>query len=119
MIARISRPPARWMQDTLRDGLNALAARRFETASECCQRVLGAKPDLPEAHFLVGLIALEMKQTRTAISAFGSVTKLNPKHRASWAQLARLFFNAGHLIKSDEALAKAAAHEKGHPSAQA
>ena len=118
MIARISRPPARWMQDTLRDGLDALAARRFETASECCQRVLGAKPDLPEAHFLVGLIALEMKQTRTAISAFGSVTKLNPKHGASWAQLARLFFKAGHLIKSDEALAKAVAYEKGDPIVQ-
>ena len=118
MIARISRPPARWMQDTLRDGLNALAARRFETASECCQRVLGAKPDLPEAHFLVGLIALEMKQTRTAISAFGSVTKLDPQHGAAWAQLARLFFKAGHLIRSDEALARAVANEKGDPIVQ-
>ena len=115
MTAQVSRPPARWMRDTLRDGLNALAARRFEVASECCQRVLGAKPDLPEAHFLVGLIALEMKQTRTAISAFGSVTKLDPKHGAAWAQLAKLFFRAGHLIRADEALARAVSSEKGDP----
>jgi len=103
------------MRDTLRDGLDALAARRFEVASECCQRLLGAKPDLVEAHFLVGLISLEMKQTRTAISAFGSVTKLDPKHGAAWAQLAKLFFRAGHLIRADEALARAVANEKGDP----
>ncbi|MCH7822736.1 MAG: sulfotransferase [Proteobacteria bacterium] len=103
------------MHDTLRDGLSALAARRFKAASECCQRVLGAKPDLPEGHFLVGLIALEMKQTRTAISAFGSVTKLDSQHGAAWAQLAKLFFRAGHLIRADEALARAVACEKGDP----
>ncbi len=115
MTAQISPPPARWMRDTLHEGANALAARRFEAASKCCQRVLGAKPDLPEAHFLVGLIALEMRQTRTAISAFGSVTKLDPQHGAAWAQLAKLFFKAGHLIRADEALARAVANEKGDP----
>ncbi|MCH8249612.1 MAG: sulfotransferase [Proteobacteria bacterium] len=103
------------MHDTLRDGLNALTTGRIKVASECCQRVLGAKPDLPEGHFLVGLIALEMRQTRTAISAFGSVTKLEPKHGAAWAQLAKLFFRSGHLIRADEALARAVTNEKGDP----
>lgn len=103
------------MRDTLREGFNAMSARRFELASECCRRVLGAKPDLPEGHFLVGLIALETRQTRTAISAFGSVTKLDPKHGAAWAQLAKLFFKAGQLIRSDEALAKAVSSENDDP----
>lgn len=31
------------MQDTLREGFNALSTGRFEVASECCRRVLGAK----------------------------------------------------------------------------
>ncbi len=62
---------AAWMQDTLRDGFSLLAAGRLDEASECCKRLLGAKPDLVEAHFLVGLIALELKQTWTAVRAFG------------------------------------------------
>ncbi len=74
--------PAAWMQDTLREGFELLAANRTDEASACCKRLLGAKPDLVEAHFLVGLIALELKQTWTAVSAFGSVTKLKNDHGA-------------------------------------
>lgn len=108
-------PVAPWMQDTLRQGFNALQTSRFDVAGECCKRVLGAKPDLPEGHFLVGLIALETKQTRTAISAFGSVTKLNPRHGAAWAQLAKLHFSAGQTIMADEALENAVNYEGDDP----
>ena len=103
------------MQDTLRQGFNALQVGQIETASECCKRVLGAKPDLPEGHFLVGLIALETTQTRTAISAFGSVTKLTPRHGAAWAQLAKLFFSTGQTIRADEALEHAVKYEADDP----
>jgi len=106
------------MQDTLRQGFNALQLGNVELAGECCKRVLGAKPDLPEGHFLVGLIALETKQTRTAISAFGSVTHLSPDHGAAWAQLAKLHFAAGQTILADEALAKAKQFEGGDPMVQ-
>ncbi|MGI9233144.1 MAG: tetratricopeptide repeat-containing sulfotransferase family protein [Woeseiaceae bacterium] len=108
-------PPAPWMQDALRQGFNALQSGRFDLAGECCKRVLGANPDLPEGHFLVGLIALETKQIRTAISAFGSVTQLMPKHGAAWAQLAKLRFSAGQTIQADEALANARQFEGGDP----
>lgn len=103
------------MQDTLRQGFALLSAGRLEEASECCKRLLGAKPDLVEAHFLVGLIALEMKQNRTAISAFGSVTKLKKDHGAAWANLARLFMIAGQPARADAALANAAEHNDGNP----
>lgn len=109
---------APWMRDALRDGFNALSAGRFAAASDCCRRVLGAKPDLPEGHFLVGLIALETKQTRTAISAFGSVTKLVPGHGAAWAHLARLFCSIGHLVRADAALTQAIRYEAGDPIVQ-
>ena len=110
-----STPVSAWMQDTLRQGFNALQLGQVDQASECCKRVLGAKPDLPEGHFLVGLIALETRQTRTAISAFGSVTHLKPHHAAAWAQLAKLHFASGQTILADEALAMAKQFEGGDP----
>lgn len=109
---------APWMQDTLRQGYGLLARGRFREAAECCRRVLGARRDLPEAHFLVGLIALETRDTRTAVNAFGSVTTLEPGHGAAWAQLARLYLRMGHVRRADEALAQAVAHVDGNPVVQ-
>ena len=108
--------PAAWMQDTLRDGFSLLAAGRLDEASECCKRLLGAKPDLVEAHFLVGLICMELKQNWTAVSAFGSVTKLKEDHGAAWANLARLFMIAGQPGRADAALEKAVKHNDGNPT---
>jgi tetratricopeptide (TPR) repeat protein len=103
------------MHDALREGFALLAANRLDEASECCRRLLKAKPDLVEAHFLVGLIALEMKQTWAAVSAFGSVTKLKPDHGAAWAQMAKLFMSAGQPNRADLALENAIRHEDGNP----
>lgn len=104
-----------WMQDSLREGFVHLAAGRLQEASNCCRRLLGAKPDLVEGHFLVGLIAVELKQTSHAVHAFGSVTKLRPDHPAAWAHLARLFMQAGQAARADAALAKAIQHNDGNP----
>lgn len=103
------------MQDTLRDGFALLNEGRIDEASECCKRLLGAKPDLVEAHFLVGLLALELKKTWTAVSAFGSVTKLQEDHGAAWANLARLFMRAGQPGRADVALEKAVKYNDGNP----
>ena len=104
-----------WMQDTLRQGSALLAAGKYGEASECCKRLLGAKPDMVEAHFLVGLIAVEMKKTWTAVSAFGSVTKLRPNHGAAWAHLAKLYMSAGQPNRADTALEGAVANNDGNP----
>jgi tetratricopeptide (TPR) repeat protein len=103
------------MQDTLRQGFALLAEGKPEQASECARRLLGAKSDLVEGHFLVGLIALELKQNWTAVSAFGSATRLKPDHAAAWAQLARLFMIAGQPGRADGALAKAVEYNDGNP----
>ncbi len=55
-----TRPAAPWMQDTLREGFAFLSRGKVNEASACCKRLFGAKPDLVEAHFLVGLISLDM-----------------------------------------------------------
>ena len=115
MATKSSVKIAAWMQDTLRDGFRFLGAGRLDEASACCKRLLGAKPDLVEAHFLVGLIAVELKQNRTAISAFGSVTKLKEDHGAAWANLAKLFMHAGQPSRADKALEKAVKFNDGNP----
>lgn len=103
------------MQDTLQEGFRLLNAGKPEEASECCRRLLGAKPDLVEAHFLVGLIATELKQPGVAINAFGSVTTLQENHGAGWANLARHFTITGHATRADAALEKAVQHNDGNP----
>ena len=81
-------PPPAWLRDTLREGYGLLARGDFRGAAARCQRLLQAKPDLVEAHFLVGLITQESGDTRTALHGFGSVTTLDATHGAAWAQLA-------------------------------
>jgi len=107
--------PAPWMQDALREGFSLLAAGRIDEASACCKRLLGAKPDLVEAHFLVGLIATELQQIWTAVSAFGSVTKLKEDHGAAWANLAKQYMMAGQPGRADTALENAVKHNDGNP----
>lgn len=96
------------LQTLLRQGFQALNRGQVQKASDCCRQVLGIQPDLVEGHFLVGLVALEMRDRRTALSAFGSVTKLQPGHAAGWAQLAKLFIGDGQLNRADAALEKVA-----------
>lgn len=91
----------------LRRGFDALARRRFDEAGACCRAVLQADPRALEAHFLVGLIAVETQDWRTACSAFGTVSKINPQHAAAQAQLARGLMMSGYAIKAEESLKKA------------
>ncbi len=88
-------------------GFVALKAERFAEAEAAARLALGADPARPEAHFLVGLLAIEKKDWRTAVAAFGSVTKINPADRGGWAHLAQLLQRAGHFDRADEALARA------------
>ncbi|HNP66160.1 MAG TPA: sulfotransferase [Woeseiaceae bacterium] len=104
-----------WVQNELREGFLALGQRRLKDASACCKRVLAEQPRLVQAHFLVGLVALELKDRKTAVSAFGSVTKLKPDHVAAWAQLARLFMTDGQVARADAALDEAIKHESDDP----
>ncbi|MFQ5610248.1 MAG: tetratricopeptide repeat protein [Woeseiaceae bacterium] len=107
------------MQQALREGLTLLSRGKVEEASQCARRVIGAKRDLPEAHFLVGLIALELEEKWTAIQAFGSVTELQPDNGASWAHLAKLFLSIGQAERADDALDKAMRFENDSAIVQA
>lgn len=108
-------PDQRWIQHTLKRGFDHLNRGEPREASECCRQLLSVQPDLVQAHFLVGLVALELRQTGHAIQAFGSVTKLKPDHGAAWANLARLYAQAGQSGRADTALAKAAEFSDDNP----
>jgi tetratricopeptide (TPR) repeat protein len=103
------------LQNLLRQGFQALSRGQVQQAGDCCRQILEIQPDLVEGHFLVGLVALEMRDRRTALNAFGSVTRLQPDHPAAWAQLAKLFIGDGQLNRADAALEKVALADPDDP----
>ncbi|MCY4198997.1 MAG: sulfotransferase [Gammaproteobacteria bacterium] len=106
------------MRSALARGLDALSKGRPDEAAAQCRQVLHAFPKTHQAHFLVGLVALEKNDRRTAASAFGSVTRLEPSHAAAWAHLSRLFMLSGQARRADQALDNAKQHEHGDPMVQ-
>lgn len=102
----------------LRQGFAALEAGQARDAADFCRRALAIDRGAVEAHFLVGLVALEMKDWKTAVSAFGSVTGLNPDHAAAWAQLARTFMRMGQPARAEKALAEARRTQPEEPAVE-
>ncbi len=97
----------RELHDLLQRGFAALSAGRLDEAGACCREVLARDAKLVQGHFLVGLVALEARDRKTAFRAFGSVTKLDRNHAAGWAQLAKLYMTEGQVNRADEALRQA------------
>lgn len=92
------------IQGLLQQGFDGLSRGDLETARRCCKAVLTLQPDLVQGHFLVGLVALEGKDRKTAFSAFQSVVKLDKDHGAAWAHLAKLYMSEGQVNRADSAL---------------
>lgn len=99
-----SKETAKDVQTLLKQGFDALSRGDLEAAGSACRKVLKQQPDLVQAHFLVGLVALEAKDRKTAFSAFQSVVRLNKDHAAAWAHLAKLYMSEGQVNKADSAL---------------
>ena len=96
-----------WMQKTLSEGFAALQNNNTDLALACCKKLIQAKADFPQAHFLVGLIALQLRDRKTAIHAFGSVTTLDNGHGPAWAHLANELLDTGQINRADSALENA------------
>lgn len=92
------------LQQLLQQGYTQLRHGNIANAAQCCQKALQMQPDLVPGHFLVGLVALEGKDRKTAFSAFQSVVKLDKDHAAAWAQLAKLYMSEGQVNRADNAL---------------
>jgi tetratricopeptide (TPR) repeat protein len=94
----------REIQVLVKRGFEALTANRLDEAGACCKMVLSSSPKTVPAHFLVGLISVENKQTGMAVQAFGSVTTLDPSHAAGWAHLARSYYKIGQSKRAEDAI---------------
>ncbi|NWG91182.1 MAG: sulfotransferase [Parvularculaceae bacterium] len=95
------------VDELLKRGFAALEEGRPREAAEFCRKAIAADPLKVEAHFLVGLVALDMNDLKTATRGFGSVTKLDPGHAAAFAQLARIFMRMGQPARAERALMEA------------
>ena len=92
------------LQELVRQGYREMRRGNIAAAAQCWQQAIARQPDLVPAHFLVGLVALEGKDRKTAFSAFRSVVKLDRNHGAAWAQLARMHMSEGQVNMADAAL---------------
>ncbi|MEM1112252.1 MAG: sulfotransferase [Pseudomonadota bacterium] len=92
------------LQSLLQRGFEALNRGDLAAAGQASREALELQGDLPPAHFLVGLTALEARDRKTAFAAFQSVVKLDRNHCAAWAQLARLYMTEGQVNRADQAL---------------
>jgi len=110
-----SRSELEKLRDLLNRGFNLLEQGDIRGAADCCKQAIAIKPDLVQAHFLVGLVALEAQDRKTAFSAFGSVTHLEPQHAAAWAHLAKLYMGEGQVNLADAALRKASEVQSEDP----
>lgn len=113
-----SAPAASWMHSTLQQGLNFLNAGKYEQATECASRVLGAKPDLTDAHFLIGLISLQSNQQWPALQAFSKVVQLDPLSSDAWSQMANIYMAIDQPVNAGKALEKAIEHNNDSANVQ-
>ncbi len=100
-------------RDMLARGFRALSHGKLNEAATCCKLVLSDNPRIAPAHLLVGLIGLESGDRRAALAAFSTVTRLEPKHAAAWAHLAKLLAEGGQVNRADLALRNAVQYENG------
>lgn len=92
------------LQALLQRGFDALNRGKVDTAAAICREALDLEPQLPQAHFLVGLVATEAGDRPNAHRAFRTVVKLDPNNAAAWAQLARLNASEGRVVQAEKAL---------------
>jgi len=102
----------------LQEGFAALQSGKLTVAEATCQKILKIDSNIPQGHFLVGLIALETKNRKLASNAFHTVTQLDPKNEAAWAHLAKVFSELGYTANADEALSHAEALGTDNPVIQ-
>ena len=106
----------RELQNLLSRGFQAISKGDLKTAAESAQAALDVDRELPQAHFLVGLIGLASNDRATAFKAFQSVVSIDKDHAAAWAHLAKLFMTEGQVNRADAALKEARRIKSSDPN---
>jgi predicted Zn-dependent protease len=68
---------------------------RPRPAEKACTRALGAMPDLPRAHYLLGHLRLQTNARQAAIEELRRCIELDPRESAAWQTLAEVYRVSG------------------------
>ena len=79
----------------------------IEPAERAARKALELKPDLPQAHFLLGQIALFKSNLPEAISQFKEERNLNPMDGAVYDRLGDAYSRSGDYANAQKALDRA------------
>jgi tetratricopeptide (TPR) repeat protein len=104
------------LQKLLQSGFMALGDGDLARAVEICREAIGLRNDMPRAHYLAALIALQSDDWKTAEQALETTVRLNERHAAAWAQLARLYATSGRIRLAEACLLNAASTERENPA---
>ena len=88
------------MRDDLSLGLQEHKSGRFREAARLYRNVLGAQPEHPDALHLLGVIALQQGDHRSAADHIGRALSRNPGNAAYHAHLAEALRGLGELDKA-------------------
>lgn len=86
-----------------RQGLAAMAAKRWRDAESHLQRWLDTAPQDAEAQFLLGVARAEQQRFAAAVPALQQAARLDRRHADSWAQLARCLSALQRLAEAADA----------------
>ncbi|MCB9920188.1 MAG: tetratricopeptide repeat protein [Planctomycetes bacterium] len=75
---------------------------RFEEERQAQQKALELDPDNANLHYNLGVCAVELRDTVTAIAAFRRACELDPDDVDARANLAGLFLNEGRDVEAEE-----------------
>jgi tetratricopeptide (TPR) repeat protein len=105
--------PSPVVRRLVQNGFRALHAGDRHAAADFCRRALEEMPDMPRAHYLAALIALEGGNHPIAIKALQKTVELRDDHSAAWAQLAQVYLLTGEFVKAEGCLENAVNTEQG------
>lgn len=103
------------IQRLIAGGFQAMQKGDLKNAERICQQLLSIDRNIPQAHFLVGLVAMQMDNKKLAAQAFHTVTKLDATSAGAWAHLAKIMADLGYMDKALEHLQKAEQHPDNNP----
>lgn len=88
-------------------GSVALASGEKEEAIVFFEKAIRVSPDLPQAHYNLGVALTQVGQTGAAERAYNMAIQLNPRYAKAWNNLGSIKRNRGELNAASIAFAKA------------
>jgi len=104
----------------LQEATGLLVAGRLEEAYRACRKLIQARPDLAEAHLLLGELYEQRCDGRRASESFGRALRLRPEWNAAraYAILGDLFGDAGRYAAAESRYRKALSVDPGMADAR-